>query len=97
MKTRLAIWLGVELLVAAAIGSAACIHRRDEVIAFRAWYDNPTLETRKELDRQRRITIWNVGFAGILFAGMAILTVPMVFVVSHCKGSGFESPQQHAA
>ena len=98
VKTRLAFWLVVELLLAAAVSSASSIHRREEVRAWSAWHDNPTPETRAEVNRQRTITLWHhVAFAGILFAGMAVVTVPVVLVVSRRRSSGCQGPAQDAA
>jgi hypothetical protein len=83
MKTRLILWLSIELIVASGISAASCILRHDEAKAFGAWYDKPSIETKSELDRQRRITRWHqVAFAGVLFSGMAVLTVPVVYLVS---------------
>ena len=82
VKTRLAIWLGVELFVASGVSSAACILRRDEVRAWKVWHDTPTSATRAELDRQHRITFrHHVVFAVVLWAGMAVVTVPIVVAV----------------
>ena len=98
MKTRLAIWLGVELLVASGLSAASCILRRDEVKAFGAWRDNPTAETRAELDRQRSITFrHHIGFAGVLWVGMAVITVPVVFALSRRGSSRHESETPIAA
>ena len=97
VKTRLAFWLVVELLLAAAVSSASSIHRREEVRAWSAWHDNPTPETRAEVNRQRTITLWHhVAFAGVLFAGMVVVTVPVVRVVSRRRRSGIEGPAQNA-
>lgn len=97
MKTRLVIWLGVELLIASGLSAGSCILRRDEVRAFGAWHDNPTAETRAELDRQRSITFrHHIGFAGVLWAGMAVITVPIVIAVSR-RGSRHESETSIAA
>jgi hypothetical protein len=98
MKTRLAIWLGVELLVASGLSTASCILRRDEVRAWRAWHDTPTPETRAELDRQHRITFrHHVVFAVVLWAGMAVVTVPIVIAVSRRRSSRHESETPIAA
>ena len=79
MKSLLVLCLTVELAVAAGLSSAACILRQDERTAYRQWRDQPTAETRAELDRQRGITRWHhVGLAGVLFAGMAGVTVPAI-------------------
>ncbi len=73
---------------------ASCIYRRDEVRAWRAWHDKPTLETRAELDRQKGITFrYHVLFAGVLFAGMAVVPVPVALTASRRKNSG----SQHRA
>jgi hypothetical protein len=97
VKTRLAIWLGVELLVASGISTASCILRRDQVRAWSAWHDNPTPQTRAELDRQKAITFWNhVAFAGVLFAVMAVATVPVVVVVSRRRISRSAGPAPSA-
>ena len=88
MKTGLAIWLAMELIIASGLSAASCLLRRDEVRAYGAWRDNPTTETRAELDRQRTITGWHhVLFAGILWAGMAAITVPVVLAISR-RSSG---------
>jgi len=87
MKTRLIFYLGLELLIASGISAIPCMcTRRDAARALVAWRENPTAETKAELDRQRRITFWNhVGIAAILFAGMAVVTVPVVMGLSHRK------------
>jgi len=86
MKTCLLVWLSVELTVASGISAASCILRHDEVKAFSAWHDNPTAETKVELNRQRKITNWqHVALAGVLFSGMAVVTVPLIYVVSRRK------------
>ena len=83
MKTRLIIWLTVELVVASGISAFSCVLRRDQARAFIAWRDNPTVETKSELDRQRHITVkHHVIFAGVLFAGMAIISIPFVIMTS---------------
>ena len=83
MKTRLIIWLSAELFLAVTISAISCIHRRDQARAFIAWRDNPTVESKSELDRQRRITAkHHVIFAGVLFAGMAIISIPFVIMAS---------------
>jgi len=87
MKTRLAIWLGAEFILAVVFGTGSCLLRRDEVGAFRAWRDHANAETRAELDRQRRITYQHqLAFAGILWSIMAGITVPIVVTVSR-RGS----------
>jgi hypothetical protein len=86
MKARLAIWLSVELVLASGLSTDSCLLRRAEVRAYGAWMDNPTTETKAELDRQRRITAWeHVFFGGMLWAAMATVTVPIVLVISRRK------------
>jgi hypothetical protein len=98
VKTRLPFWLVLELLLAAAVSSASSIHRREEVRAWSAWHDNPTFETRAEVDRQRTITLWHqVAFAGVLFAGMAAGTIPVVLAAARRRSSRLEGPAQNAA
>jgi hypothetical protein len=83
MKTRLIIWLSIELIVASGISAVSCILRHDEVEAYNAWHDNPMFVTKAELDKQKNITFWeHVGFAGVLFFVMAVITIPAVYVVS---------------
>jgi hypothetical protein len=83
MKTRLILWLSIELIVVSGISAVSCILRHDEVKAFNTWHDKPSIETKAELDRQRRITRWHhVALAGVLFSGMAVVTVPVVCLVS---------------
>jgi hypothetical protein len=92
MKSLLVLWLAVELAVAAWLSSAACILRQDERTAYLQWRDQPTAETRAELDRQRGITRWHqVGLAGLLFAGMAGVTVPAMIFWSR-RGMPGEKP-----
>ena len=92
VKTRLAIWLGVELLVASVISAGSCILRRDQVRAWRVWHDTPTPETRAELDKQHNVTArYHVVFASILWGGMATITIPIVVAVSRRKSSKHES------
>jgi hypothetical protein len=79
MKTRLIIWLSIELIVASGISAVSCILRHDEVKAFGTWHDNPTAATKAELDRQRKVTNWHhVAFAGVLFSAMAVVTIYFV-------------------
>lgn len=82
MKTRLAIWLGLELLVAVVLDGGSCLLRRDEMRAFKAWHDSPTAQNRVELDRQRSITLrYHIVFVGILWGGMAVVTIPIIVAV----------------
>jgi hypothetical protein len=67
MKSRLTLWLTVELTVAGLLGAAICILRQDERTAYRQWRDQPTAESRAELDRQRGITRWHQVGVGTQF------------------------------
>jgi len=97
VKSSLLIWLAVELAVASAISVSTCILRLDEVRARRAWRDNPTSETGAELQRQKRITFRHrIVFAGVLFAGMAAITIPVIATASRRKSSGFENQKENA-
>jgi len=98
VKTSLIVWLSLELLVAAGISSAVCILRRSEVRAFGAWHDNPTPETRAALDRERAVTFrHHVVLAGVLFCGMAAITIPLVTTFSRRRTSKIERHTQNAA
>ncbi len=66
----------LELLIAYFILAPTCILRRDHVRAFAAWYDNPTLATKAELERQKRITtLHSLGFSAVVFGVMAGATL----------------------
>jgi len=81
VKTRLVVWLAVELAIASTISAGSCILRRDKVLAFRAWRKNPTPQTQAELERQQRITFLDhITFATVLFGGMAVITIPVIAV-----------------
>ena len=98
VKTRLIFWLSIELLLATGFSACVCILRRDERYAFRAWRDSPTPETRAALDRERAITFrHHVVLAAVLFAGMAVITIPVVRVVSRRRDSDIENDAQNAA
>ena len=72
MKTFVASLLVAELLIAYFALTPTCILRREQVQAYAAWHDQPTAETRAELDRQHRITeLYSVGFSFVVFAMMA--------------------------
>jgi hypothetical protein len=83
------IYLGLELLIASGISAIPCMcTRRDAARALVAWRENPTAETKAELDRQRRITFgYHVAFAGVMFAGMAVITIPVVMGLSRRKSA----------
>lgn len=79
MKTRLAVYLGIELILAVVIGGGVCLLRRDEVNARRAWRDSPTVETKAELERQRGITrSQQFKLMAALFGVMALPTVMLI-------------------
>lgn len=83
MKTRLTVYLSLELLFAVFLGEGICILRRDETMARRAWRDNPTAESKAELDRQRAITrSHNHKLTAVLFTIMAVFTVPIIVSAS---------------
>lgn len=83
LKTRLAVWLGLELLLASVLSSTACILRTDHARAWIALQETPTPATRAEWKRQQNKTFWShVGLAGFLWAGMATITVPVMVAVS---------------
>ena len=97
MKIRLAIWLGVDLVLASGLSVSSCLLRGDEVRAYAAWHDDPTTENRAALDKQRSITAWqHVFFAGMLWTAMAAITVPVVIRVSR-RSTGHESQTPIAA
>ena len=76
MKKLIALLLVAELLIAYFVLAPTCILRRDQVRAFAAWHDNPTLETRAEIDRQKRITeLQSLGFSAVVFGVMAGATL----------------------
>jgi hypothetical protein len=75
LRKLITILLILELLVAYFV-VAPSVHRREHTRAFVAWHDNPTLETRAELDRQSRINqFYSVGFSGVVFLIMAVTTL----------------------
>jgi hypothetical protein len=76
MKKLLVILLIAELLIAYFVLAPTCILRHDQVRAFRAWHDNPTPETRAELERQHWITeLDSIGFSAVVFGVMAAATL----------------------
>jgi len=92
------IWLSIEMLLASGFSACICILRRDERYAFNAWRDNPTLETRAALDRQRAITFrHHVALAAVLFGGMAVITIPVVLLATRRRCSDIENHTQHTA
>lgn len=88
MKTRLAIYLGIELILAVVIGGGVCLLRRDEVNARRAWRDSPTAEAKAELERQRAITRGQqFKLMAALFGLMALPTVLLIVRASQPRES----------
>lgn len=88
MKTRLAVYLGIELVLAVAIGGGVCLLRRDEVNARRAWQGNPTAEAKAELERQRAITQGQqFKLMAALFGLMALPTALLIVRASQPRES----------
>jgi hypothetical protein len=80
MSKLLVILLTVELLIAVLFGQGGFLHRRDFDRAFFAWHQNPTPESRLELDRQRHINeLHRWGFSAVAFGGMAVVTLLAVY------------------
>jgi hypothetical protein len=76
MKKLITILLIGELFIAYFVLAPTCILRRAQVRAFAAWHDNPTPETRAELERQKRITeLQSLGFSGVVFGVMGGATL----------------------
>jgi hypothetical protein len=83
VKKTLLICLVVELVGAVFVSAGACLLRRGERDARRAWRENPTVETRTALDAEKAITWRHRGILGaVLFGGMAVVTVPAVLLLS---------------
>ncbi len=83
MKSRLVIWLCVELLLAVGASLSVSVCRSDHLKAWLAWHNHPTPETRQELDRQGTLDNWShVTFALMLFGAMAVVTIPVIVVVT---------------
>jgi hypothetical protein len=76
MRKPLLVLLGLELLVAVALGQIGHIDRPATARAFLEWRQNPTPETRQAFERQQHITeIQGWGFSGVVFAVLAGATV----------------------
>jgi hypothetical protein len=76
MSKLLVIVLSGELLIAVLFGQVGFLNRRDFNRAFFAWHQNPTTESKLELDRQRHINeLYRWGFSAVAFGGMAIVTL----------------------
>ncbi|MDB6108448.1 MAG: hypothetical protein JWR69_198 [Pedosphaera sp.] len=98
MNTRIIILLLIELLLAPAlVWTLGGAQRRPETRAYVAWRSNPTTEARTALDSERAETFRRrVIFSVILFAGMAIITVPVVVALCGRRSSEIERDTQHA-
>ena len=76
MRKPLLALLGLELLVAVALGQIAHVDNPAMARAWMEWRQNPTPEARQAFERQRRITeIYRWGFTGVVFAVLAGATV----------------------
>jgi hypothetical protein len=76
MRKPLLVLLGLELLVAVALGQIGHVDRPATARAFLEWRQNPTPDTRQAFERQRRIMeIHRWGFTGVVFAVLAGATV----------------------
>jgi len=98
VKTRIIILLLIELFLAPAlVWTLGGAQRRAETRAYVAWQRNPTTETRATLDMEQAETLRRrVMFSAIFFAGMAVITVPIVVAVSS-RSSRHESETTIAA
>jgi hypothetical protein len=76
MRKPLLVLLGLELLVSVALGQMAHVDRPAAARAFLEWRQNPTPETRRAFERERRIMeIYRWGFTGVVFAVVGSATV----------------------
>jgi hypothetical protein len=76
MRKPLLVFLGLELLVAVALGQVGHVDRPAAARAFFEWQQNPTPETRRVYERQRGIMeIYRWRFSGVVFAVLAGATV----------------------
>ena len=76
MKKLITMVLTAELFIAYFVFAPTCILRHDQVRAFAVWHDNPTPETRAELERQKRITeLQSLGFSAVVFGVMGGATL----------------------
>lgn len=72
MKKVVALLLIGELFIAFLFLTPLCVLRGEQIHAFAAWHENPTPETKAELERQGRITeIYRVGLPVVAFCIMA--------------------------
>jgi len=90
--------LGVELLVAVCISAGSKFPSNLGRRAFLAWQNNPTPETKAELDRQRSIMRWEqIRFGGWLFIGMAGVTIPIIAAISRRTRNENDNTTRNAA
>ena len=76
MRKPLLILLGVELLLAIALGKSGHIDRSAMARAWMQWRQNPTTGAQREFKRQQGITeIQRWAFTGVVFALLAGGTV----------------------
>ena len=76
MRKPLLVLLGLELLVAVALGQMGHVDRPATARTFLEWRQNPTPETRQAFERQKRITeIQRWALTGVVFAVLAGATV----------------------
>jgi hypothetical protein len=76
MRKALLVLLGLELLVAVALGQIAHVDNSAMARSFLEWRQNPTPETHQAFERQRRITeIYRWGFTGVVFVVLAGATI----------------------
>lgn len=95
---KLLVTILVTELVLAIIGGFGgfCLLRRDHVHAFAEWKNNPTPETKTELDRQEDITqrqSWIL--AGVAFVVIAGATVA-VFAMTGNYRPKLQRPGNHS-
>jgi hypothetical protein len=78
MKKLIAMLLAVELFIAFYVFTPSCVLRGEMIHAVVAYRQNPTPETKAELDKQSRITsLYGWGLPGVAFCGMAGVTLLM--------------------
>jgi hypothetical protein len=76
MKKLIAILLAVELFIAFYVLTPVCVLRGEMIHAFVAYHQNPTPETKAELDKQSRInSLYRLGVPGVAFCGMVGVTL----------------------
>ena len=76
MRRSLLILLLIELLVSIASGQIGHVDNPAMASAYKAWQQNPTPETRRAWEREKRITeLTRWSFSGVLFAVLAGVTI----------------------